>query len=343
MRAWLLSRPGPLESSPVALGDAPEPRAGDGEVLVRVEAAPVDATDLAVARGEIPIARFPVVAGQAAAGVVESPGIVESPGGRFAAGDRVVVSRLRSACGACALCTRDFAHLCARRAEHGVHADGGLAERVAAPASALVEIPDELSFIEAAALAGDAVLGYRAFLRRPVMYGERLGILGYGPAGVVAQLYARSGGASATLVFTRSEPHRQLARALGAEWAGAIEDHPATAEPLDAVLSLGIAGRVLPAALRHLRPGGALVFASASFSEAIPALDYARHLDRERGLLSVSSAPRFDVFSLLRVAAEDPSFRVPAEPFAFDAVPAALEAVEANRVRGAAVVSALRR
>lgn len=337
MRAWLLSKPGPLESSPLALGNAPDPLPGAGDVLVRVAAAAIDATDLAVAEGLLPITRFPVIPGQSGAGVVEAaaPGGGASP--RFRPGDRVAFARVRSACGACGYCVGGREHLCADRRDHGANADGALAPRIAVPERALAAIPDALSDSDAAALAGDAVLGYRAATRVALPPGGRAGILGYGSAAVVAQRLFRRSGAT-VLVFTRSAPHRQVARDLGAAWAGAIEDHPATSEPLDLVVSLGIAGRVLPAALRHLRPGGTLVFASAAFVESLPALDYARHLDRERSVTSVSSAPRSDLVSLFELAASDASFRVEAEAIAFESAPEALDAVKSNRVRGAAVI-----
>ena len=113
---------------------------------------------------------------------------------------------------------------------------------------------------------------------------------------------------------------------------------PASAEPCDAIVSVGIAGRVLPAALRHLRPGGTLVFAAAAVGETLPALDYARHLDRERSVASVSAAPRGDVVALLALAAGDPSLRPPTESYPLASVPEALQALKGNRVRGAAVL-----
>jgi propanol-preferring alcohol dehydrogenase len=343
MKAWLLARPGPLESSPLQLKDVPDPVPGPGEIHVRVEAAGIEPTDLAAVEGVLPVTRFPLVPGHAAAGVVESVGGSEqggdaAPASRFRPGDRVVAFRWRSSCGSCVLCRGDGPHLCATRRENGVNADGAFAERLSVPEGALVALPETLTFAEAAALAGDGVMGYRAAAGAGLEAGHRVGILGYGSAGVVAQLVAGRAGAS-VFVFTRSEPHRQLARTLGAQWAGAIEDHPATAEPLDFVLSLGIAGRVLPAALRHLRPGGSLVFAVAAFFETIPALDYIRHLDRERSISSVSSAPRRDLVALLDLAAGDASFRVATEVYPFEAVPEALDAVKANRVRGAAITA----
>lgn len=337
MRAWRLSRPGPLESAPLSLGDAPDPKPAAGEVLVRVAAAAADATDLAVAEGVIPITRFPVIAGQAAAGVVEAVGSEAGPAPRFRPGERVAFARLRSACGSCAACVGGREHLCGERRDHGANADGAWAERIAIPERALVAIPDGLADADAAALAGDGVLGYRAATREPIRSYARAGILGYGTAAAVAQRLLRGAGAE-VLVFTRSAPHRQVARDGGAVFAGPIEDHPAAAEPLDLVISLGIAGRVLPAALRHLKPGGSFVFASSGFVESLPALDYARHLDRERSIASVSSAPRGDLVALLALAGADAAFRVETEAFAFDAAPEALDAVKSNRVRGAAVI-----
>jgi NADPH:quinone reductase-like Zn-dependent oxidoreductase len=116
--------------------DVADPVAGDGQVLVAVEAASVNGFDLAVVGGRVwdsMKAEFPVVIGRDFAGTVESVG-----GGvtEIAVGDRVVGTI------------------------HAALGPGGIGEYVVQRASALAKLPDAVSFEQAAAigLAGGAAV-----------------------------------------------------------------------------------------------------------------------------------------------------------------------------------------
>ena len=217
--------------------ERPDPRVDPGHVLVRVRAAGVNFADVMARMGLYPDAPdMPFVPGYEIAGEIEAVGDgVEGlePGDRVAGGTRF----------------------------------GGYAELAATPASAVVELPEDWSFEEGAAL--------------PVVYATAYaGLVSFGnvQAGERVLVHAAAGGVGISAV--------QIAKLLGAEVFGTASagkhdairgigvDHPidyrdkdfvdeirsltGEKEPLDLVLD-GIGGRSWRQSYSLLRPGGRLV------------------------------------------------------------------------------------
>ena len=83
---------------------------------------------------------------------------------------------------------------------------------------------------------------------------------------------------------------QEFARSLGAAWAGdALAGPP---EELDAVIVFAPVGELVPAALRHVRKGGAVVCAGIHMSD-IPSFPY-EWLWGERVIRSVANLTRAD-------------------------------------------------
>ncbi|HZS94005.1 MAG TPA: alcohol dehydrogenase catalytic domain-containing protein, partial [Chloroflexota bacterium] len=101
MNAMVLTRPAPIDSSPLALRVVPVPEPAPNEVLVRVEACGVCRTDLHVVEGELPPHKKDIIPGHQAVGIVERCG---AEARRFKAGDRVGIAWLRYTCGRCRYC-----------------------------------------------------------------------------------------------------------------------------------------------------------------------------------------------------------------------------------------------
>lgn len=129
-------------------GDRPAPKAGPDQVLVRVKACALNHLDLWVRRG-MPniIIPFPHILGSDAAGVVEKTGENVK---RIPIGRRVMVSPGLS-CGKCDNCLKGNDHLCPKFDLLGKTRDGACAEYVAVPAANVFDIPEKMSFEEAAA------------------------------------------------------------------------------------------------------------------------------------------------------------------------------------------------
>ena len=327
MLAWVTAGDGTLQQV-----DRPLPVPGAGEVLVRVQVCGVCRTDLHVRDGDLPPHRSPVVPGHEVVGTVATVG-----GGvtRFRGGDRVGVAWLRSTCGACAWCRRGAENLCPGSRYTGWDADGGYAEYLVAPAAFAYALPADLPGEQAAPLLCAGIIGYRALRRAALPPGGRLGVYGFGASAHLTAQIALAQGAEVH-VLTRDPAARQLALELGAASAGAAYD--AAPVPLDSAIVFAPAGDLVPVALAALDRGGTLAVAGIHLTE-VPALDYQRHLFRERTLTSVTSNTRADGEELLRLATRL-GVAATVTPYPLVRAADALDDLAADRVRGAAVLRA---
>jgi propanol-preferring alcohol dehydrogenase len=313
----------------------PEPR--DGELLIRVHACGVCRTDLHVADGELPHSKLPLVLGHEIVGTVEEVGAgVE----RLTAGERVGVPWLGWTCGTCAYCRAGHENLCDGARFTGYDLDGGYAELARADARFCFPLPGTFDDVHAAPLLCAGLIGYRT-LRLAVesVAGEmvRVGIYGFGAAAHLVAQVARHQGRQ-VYAFTRhgDEGTQRFARELGAAWAGASDEAPP--EPLDAALIFAPVGALVPAALRAVRKGGAVVCGGIHMSD-LPTLPYAL-LWGERVLRSVANLTRRDGEEFLRLAA-DAGLRTEVTRYALGRANEALADLRAGRLRGAAVLDSM--
>ncbi|MHC5055801.1 MAG: zinc-dependent alcohol dehydrogenase family protein [Planctomycetota bacterium] len=301
MQAQVLHAPAPVApgpDGPLVLEDVPLPKPGPGEVRLRVRACGVCRTDLHTVEGEIALPRLPLVPGHQVVGIVDKIGErVEAP----TLGERVGAAWLARTCGECGACRRGRENLCERAEFTGLHIDGGYAEYMLADARYVFAVPEQLDDAHAAPLLCGGVIGWRAFKLSGAEEGDALGLWGFGNSAHVTIQLARHRGCR-VFVFTRSEGHREHARALGAEWAGSADDSPPA--DIDAGIIFAPAGEIVPKALGVLAPGGTLALAGIHMSP-IPEMPY-ELLYRERALRSVANSTREDARELLALAAEVP-------------------------------------
>jgi threonine dehydrogenase-like Zn-dependent dehydrogenase len=99
---------------------------------------------------------------------------------------------------------------------YGVTAHGGHAEYLKVPARTLVPLPDELSFIEGAAVSCGTGTAYGALRRMHLAGGSTLAVFGQGPVGLSATLLGAKMGARVIAVETNAE-RRALAKQFGAD------------------------------------------------------------------------------------------------------------------------------
>lgn len=340
MKVQLLERAGSIETSPLRLTERPAPEPGPGELLIRVRACGVCHTDLHLAEGEIPLRRSPLVPGHQVVGIVErlgppsTSGSQDSRGGgrRLSPGTRVGVAWLQGACGACGFCRSGRENLCETARFTGYDADGGFGELLTAPADFVYRLPEGYGDVEAAPLLCAGIIGYRALRRTEIQPGQRLALFGFGASAHITLQVARGLGCAVD-VYTRGPEHRRLALDLGAEWAGeAGEKAPA---PADAAILFAPAGRLIPAALGALKPGGVLAIAAIHL-DTVPSFDYSL-LFGERSIRSVTASTREDGEALLAAAAATP-LRIETETFPLRLANQALQRLKAGQIRGAAVL-----
>jgi alcohol dehydrogenase, propanol-preferring len=331
MRAMILHRQGPIDSRPLDRAELADPEPRAHEIRVRVRACAICRTDLHVVEGDLPPRRLPLVPGHQAVGIIDRLG---SDCRRFRPGDRVGIAWLRGTCGACDFCRTGAENLCEASRYTGYHEDGGYAELAIVPEAFAYSIPAAFSDLEAAPLLCAGIIGYRALRRTELARGGRLGLYGFGSSAHVVIQIARHRGTD-VFVATRAASHRDLARRLGAAWAGGVTDEmPA---PLDAAIVFAPAGEIVPPALRAVRKGGVVVLAGIHMSP-IPAMAYGPHLFHEKTLRSVEANTRQDGEDLLREAAEIP-IRPSITPFPLEAANEALLALKADRLDGTGVLA----
>jgi alcohol dehydrogenase, propanol-preferring len=326
----VLETPKKAEEDPLSLRDIRTPTPGQGEIRVRIAACGVCHTDLHIVEGDLKLPKLPVVPGHQIVGVVDAAG---SGAHRFREGDRVGVPWLYSTCGQCRYCRKGLENLCDLARFTGFHIDGGYAEAMIVHEDFAYPLPKNFSDLQAAPLLCAGVIGCRSLRLSSVASGDRLGLFGFGgSAHIVLQLASHRG--CEVYVFTRSEEHRQLARELGAAWAGSAEEKPP--EELDGAIIFAPAGKLVPDALRATRKGGTVALAGITMSP-IPEMDYDSLLYHERVLRSVANSTREDARELLRAAAEIP-IRAEVQAFKLEEANAALQSLKHSKIRGAAVL-----
>jgi propanol-preferring alcohol dehydrogenase len=313
---------------PLHMRERPVPQPGPGQVLLRVRACAVCRTDLHVLDGELPDIPHPIVPGHEIVGVVEAAGA----GVTHAPGTRLGVPWLGWTCGCCSYCTSGQENLCDAARFTGYQIDGGYAEHTLADARYCFTLPESYDDAEAAPLLCAGLIGYRAL--RMAGDARCLGLYGFGAAAHIVAQVARFQGRK-VFAFTRAGDRdaQDFARSLGADWAGGSDEAPPVA--LDAAIIFAPVGALVPAALAAVRKGGTVVCGGIHMSD-IPAFPYAR-LWGERRLVSVANLTRRDGEELLVLAPEVP-IRTEVERYALGDANAALAALRAGTVRGAAVL-----
>jgi S-(hydroxymethyl)glutathione dehydrogenase/alcohol dehydrogenase len=227
--AAILWQPGePVEILDVEL--AP-PQAG--EVLVKIAACGVCASDLHVVDGDLP-EPLPLVLGHEASGTVVETG----PGvERLEPGDHVVLA-IVPACGRCAECLRgrpNFCELGARMAATGALADGtsrlsldgtvlhhfnsvsAFATHAVVPESVAIPVRSDVPLDLLALLGCSALTGYGAVMNTAeVREGATVAVWGCGGVGLNIVQAARLAGAGTNVAVDTRPEKLELARALGA-------------------------------------------------------------------------------------------------------------------------------
>ena len=211
MRALAKTRPGPG----VELVERPPPAPGDGEVLLRVEAASICGTDHHLftwdewaAENLVP----PRILGHELAGMVTAVGSGVS---RVREGDLVgVESHLFD--WTCAQCRRGDMHLCRNLRVIGVHVDGGFAEQVVIPEANAIES----NGLDPAVVALQEPMGnaVHAAFAEPIE-GRSVLVTGCGPIGLCAVGIAKAAGAPLVIATDTEEYRLELARTMGADLA----------------------------------------------------------------------------------------------------------------------------
>jgi 2-desacetyl-2-hydroxyethyl bacteriochlorophyllide A dehydrogenase len=193
-------------------------------VLVRPRRVGICGTDYHIFEGKHPFLQYPRVMGhELAVEVIEAPA-----GAPFDPGETVVVNPYLS-CGSCIACRRGKPNCCVRISVLGVHRDGGMAELLALPVKNLVRA-DGLSADQCASVEFLSI-GAHAVRRGGIAGGDNVLVVGAGPIGLGAAIFARLAGGKVAIF------DRDAERAAAAQSIAGVAALPGSGDVREAVAS----------------------------------------------------------------------------------------------------------
>jgi threonine dehydrogenase-like Zn-dependent dehydrogenase len=232
MKAWILGGPDEL-----FLRDKPTPVPARAEVLVRIDAVAICATDLEIIhsgspasiQGGLPFNRN-FTPGHEYMGTVAAlgPDVDE-----FRIGERVSVE-IHAGCGQCKRCRQGMYTSCLNygRPEKGHRAngfttDGGFAEYAINHINTLARVPDTMSDAEATLVVTAGTSMYGLTELGGLVAGESVVVIGPGPIGLLAVAVAKALGASPVILTGTRNRRLAIGKELGADRAiNVIEENP---------------------------------------------------------------------------------------------------------------------
>jgi L-iditol 2-dehydrogenase len=211
MKAAVFHGPGDLR-----VAEVPRPDIGHEEVLLQIGACALCGSDVRTFRHGARNIDKPVVLGHELSGTIVEVGARVSG---YRTGQRVAVAPAIP-CGDCVYCRRGAETMCERLRSIGYQFDGGLAEFMAVPASAVRAgcvnaVPDAVPFAEAAIAEPLAcVINAQELLK--VGDGDTVVVIGAGPVGCLHAGLARVRGASSVVLVDMRAERLKIAEAFGA-------------------------------------------------------------------------------------------------------------------------------
>jgi L-iditol 2-dehydrogenase len=222
MKAWVLGGPDEL-----SLVEKPVPEPGRAEVLVRIDAIAVCATDIEIIKHGLPA----IIDGGSPFNKNFTPGheymgTVVKLGptvDEFEIGDRITVE-VHAGCGRCQRCREGMYTSCLnygyREKGHranGFSTDGGFAEYAVNSVNTMVHVPDDMSDEEATLVVTAGTAMYGLDVMGGIIAGEPVVVLGPGPIGLMGVGVAKALGASPVILTGTRERRLEMGKRLGAD------------------------------------------------------------------------------------------------------------------------------
>jgi len=222
MKAWVLGGPDEL-----FLREKPTPAPGRAEVLVRIDAVAICATDLEIIhigspariRGGLPFNKN-FTPGHEYMGTIAALGADVD---EFKIGERVTVE-IHAGCGQCKRCRQGMYTSCLNygRPEKGHRAngfttDGGFAQYAVNHINTLMAVPDSMSDAEATLVVTAGTSMYGLTELGGLVAGESVVVIGPGPIGLLAVAVAKALGASPVVLTGTRTRRLAIGKELGAD------------------------------------------------------------------------------------------------------------------------------
>ena len=182
MKAWVLGGPDEL-----SLVEKPVPEPGRAEVLVRIDAIAVCATDIEIIRHGL-------------------PAIIDA------------------GCGRCLRCREGMYTSCLNygfrdkgHRANGFSTDGGFAEYAVNSVNTMVHVPDDMSDEEATLIVTSGTAMYGLDVMGGIIAGEAVVVIGPGPIGLMGVGVAKALGAAPVILTGTRERRLEMGKRLGAD------------------------------------------------------------------------------------------------------------------------------
>jgi L-iditol 2-dehydrogenase len=222
MKAWVLGNPEEL-----ALVEKPVPEPGAAEVLVRVDAIAVCATDIEIIKhglpamvdGGLPFNRGFTPGHEYMGTVVRLGPTVDE----FQIGDRIAVE-VHAGCGRCQRCREgmytsclNYGHREKGHRANGFSTDGGFAEYAVNNINTMVHVPDDMNDEEATLIVTSGTAMYGLDVMGGIIAGEAVVVTGPGPIGLMGVGVAKALGAQPVILTGTRLRRLEMGRRLGAD------------------------------------------------------------------------------------------------------------------------------
>jgi D-arabinose 1-dehydrogenase-like Zn-dependent alcohol dehydrogenase len=263
----------PRPNGPFEIVERPIPEPDAGTVRIKVQACGVCHSDSLVKEGTYPGIQYPRVPGHEVAGAIDAVG----PGvAGWTPGQRAGVGWHGGYCGHCDPCRRGDLFACETGRITGLTQDGGYAEYLIAPASAVARLADELPAVEAAPLMCAGITTFNALRNSGARPGDVVAVLGLGGLGHLGVQYAAKMGFQ-TVAIARGKDKGPLARQLGASVYVDSQAQDPAAELLKlggakVILATVTSGEAMSAVLGGLAVNGTLMVIGAAGSMEVSPL-----------------------------------------------------------------------
>ncbi|HEV2007286.1 MAG TPA: zinc-binding dehydrogenase [Burkholderiales bacterium] len=238
MQAWVLGNPDELK-----LVEKPVPQPGAAEVLVRIDAIAVCATDLeiihqgppALIQGGDPFNKNFTPGHEYMGTVVKlGPGVDE-----FDVGDRITVE-IHAGCGRCERCREGMYTACTnygmnygdRNKGHranGFTTDGGFAQYAVNNINTMVHVPDDMSDEEATLVVTAGTAMYGLDVMGGLVAGQTVVVMGPGPIGLMGVGVAKALGAQPVILTGTRDNRLEIGKKLGADHVVNVRSEDAVA------------------------------------------------------------------------------------------------------------------
>ena len=222
MKAWVLGNPEEL-----AYTEKPVPVPGAAEVLVRIDAVAICATDLEIIShgvpakigGGLPFNKNFTPGHEYMGTVVKLGPAVDE----YRVGDRVTVE-VHAGCGRCERCREGMYTSCLNYGEpqkghraNGFTTDGGFAQYAINHVNTLVHVPDDMTDEEATLVVTAGTSMYGLDVLGGLIAGEGVVVSGPGPIGLLGVAVAKALGADPVILTGTRDARLDLGKKLGAD------------------------------------------------------------------------------------------------------------------------------